>query len=156
MREGEEDVEVDLESLGLPFFWESPGSWASLELQDGAVIEALLEPLPGGNPRPAAVLGISARLGERLYSARYLHVDDLIMYSSLAYEGALCTTHGMRALKEFNTAFRAKTTVEEVEVKEPAAKSSGRRPGPRRERELLSPNRGWELGAWISLGAWRI
>ena len=62
--------EEDLESLGLPFYWESPGSWASLEFQDGAGIEALLEPLPGGNPRPVAVLGYFCQTGRAaLFSA---------------------------------------------------------------------------------------
>ena len=75
-REEENGEEEDMGSLGLPYSWESPGSWASLELQEGAVIEALLEPLPGGVPRPVAVLGISARLSERLYTAQYLATND--------------------------------------------------------------------------------
>ena len=69
---GGEAGEDDLESR-TAFLWETPGS---LELQDGAVIEALLEPLPGGDPRPVAALAISAKLGERLCSARYLGTND--------------------------------------------------------------------------------
>ena len=45
-REEEAGEEGDVAGLGLPYSWESPGSLASLELQEGAVIEALLE-FPG-------------------------------------------------------------------------------------------------------------
>ena len=156
-REEENGEEEGMESLGLPYSGESPGSWASLELQEGAVIEALLEPLPGGVPRPVAVLGISARLGERhrelgrLFNVRggrihlcltgrrlcevhseegVVHIDELMLYPPLAYEGALCTVHGLRALKAFN-AFTAKLGASEgPTAKAPAPKSSGRKRRP--------------------------
>ena len=171
-REEEAGEEGDVASLGLPYSWESPGSWASLELQEGAVIEALLEPLPW-SPSSDCGFGISARLGERLYTAQYLgtndreppkrrrrlfnvrggrvhlcltgrrlcevhweegvvRVDELVLYPPLSYKGALCTVHGLRALKALNAAFTAKLGAsEEPAGKAPASPRLGflRRPG---------------------------
>ena len=193
--EREEDGEEALESLGLPYSWESPASWAALELQDGAVIEALLEPLPGGEARPLAVFGISARLSERLYSARYLgtndksppnrrrelgrlfnvrggrvhlcltgrrlcevraeegavHVEELVLYPSLGYEGRLCATHGLRALKEFNSAFLAGSNGKDGgERVEPAVESTDRR------RRLLEEAEKGAAVPEVGLGARRL
>ena len=190
--EREEGGEEAAESLGLPYSWESPASWAALELQDGAVIEGVLEHLPGGEARPVAVFGISARLGERLYSARYLgtndksppnrhrelgrlfnvrggrvhlcltgrrlcevhaeegvvHVEELMLYPPLAYEGSLCTTHGLWR----GATARMEASPWSRRRKEGIAGGDA----PRKPRmELLSPKWGWELRGWTSSEGWR-
>ena len=64
------------EELSLQFSFETPGTWAALELTPGGIVEIPLEVTGEGCPNPVAALLIMEKLGERSYSVKYVGTND--------------------------------------------------------------------------------